>query len=183
LYSPGFYLDRDMPTLELLVAQRLGTLDANDRPALALVLPGGRRIGPADAPVTLRLASLEHHAKANEALPLCLDDVLINSDDDRCRAALAVLVVWLFLRDWRATFVAATALPLSVIPAFIGMHYLGFSLNVVTLLALSLVVGILVDEATVEIENIHRRMKQRGAGTLARIVFQNSITLYQQYFI
>ena len=53
-------------------------------------------------------------------------------------AVLAVLVVWLFLRDWRATFVTAVALPLSVIPAFIGMAYLGFSINVVTLLALSL---------------------------------------------
>jgi multidrug efflux pump subunit AcrB len=50
-------------------------------------------------------------------------------------AILAVLVVWLFLRDWRATFVSAVALPLSVIPAFIGMAYLGFSINVVTLLA------------------------------------------------
>ena len=74
-------------------------------------------------------------------------------------AILAVLVVWLFLRDWRATFVSAVALPLSVIPAFIGMHYLGFSLNVVTLLALSLVVGILVDDAIVEVENIVRHLR------------------------
>ncbi len=74
-------------------------------------------------------------------------------------AILAVLVVWLFLRDWRATFIAATALPLSVIPAFIGMHYLGFSLNTVTLLAMSLVVGILVDDAIVEIENIVRHLR------------------------
>ena len=74
-------------------------------------------------------------------------------------ALLAVLVVWLFLRDWRATFVSAVALPLSVIPAFIGMHYLGFSLNVVTLLALSLVVGILVDDAIVEVENIVRHLR------------------------
>jgi multidrug efflux pump subunit AcrB len=74
-------------------------------------------------------------------------------------AALAVLVVWLFLRDWRATFVSAVALPLSVIPAFIGMHYLGFSVNVVTLLALSLVVGILVDDAIVEVENIVRHLR------------------------
>jgi multidrug efflux pump subunit AcrB len=44
-----------------------------------------------------------------------------------------VIVVWLFLRDWRATFVSAVALPLSAIPAFIGMHYLGFSINVVSL--------------------------------------------------
>ena len=74
-------------------------------------------------------------------------------------AILAVLVVWLFLRDWRATFVTAVALPLSVIPAFIGMQALGFSINVVTLLALSLVVGILVDDAIVEVENIVRHLR------------------------
>jgi len=74
-------------------------------------------------------------------------------------ALLAVLVVWLFLRDWRATFVSAVALPLSAIPAFIGMHYLGFSVNVITLLALSLVIGILVDDAIVEVENIVRHLR------------------------
>jgi multidrug efflux pump subunit AcrB len=74
-------------------------------------------------------------------------------------AALAVLVVWLFLRDWRATFVSAVALPLSAIPAFIGMNQLGFSINVVTLLALSLVIGILVDDAIVEVENIVRHLR------------------------
>ncbi|WP_157263546.1 efflux RND transporter permease subunit [Azohydromonas aeria] len=74
-------------------------------------------------------------------------------------AFLAVVVVWFFLRDWRATFVAATALPLSVIPAFLGMWWLGFSINVVTLLSLSLVVGILVDDAIVEIENIVRHLR------------------------
>jgi len=70
-----------------------------------------------------------------------------------------VLVVWLFLRDFRATLVSAVALPLSVIPAFIGMAYLGFSINVVTLLALSLVIGILVDDAIVEVENIVRHLR------------------------
>jgi multidrug efflux pump subunit AcrB len=74
-------------------------------------------------------------------------------------AILAVIVVWFFLRDWRATFVAAVALPLSIIPTFLVMYLLGFSLNVVTLLALSLVVGILVDDAIVEIENIVRHMR------------------------
>lgn len=74
-------------------------------------------------------------------------------------ALLAVLVVWLFLRDFRATFVSAVALPLSVVPTFIGMHYFGFSINVVTLLALSLVVGILVDDAIVEVENIVRHLR------------------------
>ena len=75
-------------------------------------------------------------------------------------AVLAVLVVWAFLRSWRATLVAATALPLSVIPAFAVMHYgFGFTINVVTLLSLSLVVGILVDDAIVEIENIMRHLR------------------------
>jgi multidrug efflux pump subunit AcrB len=74
-------------------------------------------------------------------------------------AVLAVIVVWLFLRDWRATIVSATALPLSIIPAFAVMSYMGFTLNVVSSLALSLVVGILVDDAIVEIENIMRHLR------------------------
>ncbi|MBM3362188.1 MAG: efflux RND transporter permease subunit [Betaproteobacteria bacterium] len=74
-------------------------------------------------------------------------------------ALLAVLVVWVFLRDVRATFISAVALPLSVVPAFIGMAWLGFSINVVTLLALSLVIGILVDDAIVEVENIVRHLR------------------------
>jgi multidrug efflux pump subunit AcrB len=74
-------------------------------------------------------------------------------------AILAVLVVWIFLRDWRATLIAAAALPLSILPAFGVMYLFGFTLNVVTLLALSLVVGILVDDAIVEIENIMRHLR------------------------
>ncbi len=74
-------------------------------------------------------------------------------------AILAVIVVWLFLRDWRATLVAASALPLSIIPTFLGMYWFGFTLNTVTLLSLALVVGVLVDDAIVEIENISRHMR------------------------
>lgn len=74
-------------------------------------------------------------------------------------AFLAIVVVWFFLRDWRATLVAATALPLSILPAFGVMWLMGFTVNVVTLLALSLVVGILVDDAIVEIENITRHLR------------------------
>ena len=74
-------------------------------------------------------------------------------------ALLAVLVVWWFLRDWRATLVAAAALPLSVIPAFLGQYLFGYTLNTVTLLSLALVVGVLVDDAIVEIENISRHLK------------------------
>ncbi|MGO8083919.1 efflux RND transporter permease subunit [Rhizobium leguminosarum] len=74
-------------------------------------------------------------------------------------AILAIVVVWLFLRDWRATILSAVALPLSVIPTFLVMYLCGFSLNMITLLALSLVVGILVDDAIVEVENIARHLQ------------------------
>jgi multidrug efflux pump subunit AcrB len=78
-------------------------------------------------------------------------------------ALLALLVVWFFLRDWRATWVSAVALPLSIIPTFAVMHWFGFSLNLITLLALSVVVGILVDDAIVEIENIVRHLRMGKA--------------------
>jgi HAE1 family hydrophobic/amphiphilic exporter-1 len=77
-------------------------------------------------------------------------------------AALAVLVVWYFLRDVRATFISSVALPLSLLPTFGVMYVLNQSLNNVTLLGIALVVGILVDDAIVEIENIVRHMRQSG---------------------
>ncbi|PZU92760.1 MAG: ABC transporter permease [Chelatococcus sp.] len=74
-------------------------------------------------------------------------------------AVLAVVVVFLFLRNWRATLITAVALPLSAIPTFWAMELMGFSLNLVSLLGITLVTGILVDDAIVEIENIVRHMK------------------------
>jgi HAE1 family hydrophobic/amphiphilic exporter-1 len=75
---------------------------------------------------------------------------------------LASIVVFLFLRDWRSTAITAIAMPVSLIPTFVVMALFHFSLNVVTLLALTLVIGILVDDAIVEIENIQKRV-QAGA--------------------
>jgi len=74
-------------------------------------------------------------------------------------SVLAVVVVFFFLRDWRATLISALAIPLSAIPAFWFMDLMGFTLNTISLLALSLVAGILVDDAIVEIENIVRHMR------------------------
>jgi hydrophobic/amphiphilic exporter-1 (mainly G- bacteria), HAE1 family len=74
-------------------------------------------------------------------------------------ALLAVLVVFIFLKDWRATLITCVALPLSIIPTFWAMDVMGFSLNLVSLLAVTLVTGILVDDAIVEIENIVRHMR------------------------
>lgn len=74
-------------------------------------------------------------------------------------ALLAIIVVWWFLRDWRATLISASALPLSILPTFAVMSWLGYSLNTLTLLALAVIVGILVDDAIVEIENIERHSR------------------------
>ena len=92
-------------------------------------------------------------------------------------AVLAVLVVFLFLRDWRATLISAIAIPLSAIPAFWFMELMGFTLNMVTLLALSLVAGVLVDDAIVEIENIVRHMRMGKTAYQASIDAADEIGL------
>ena len=90
---------------------------------------------------------------------------------------LAVIVVFLFLRDWRATFISALAIPLSAIPAFWFMDLLGFTLNELSLLALSLVAGVLVDDAIVEIENIVRHMRMGKSAYQASIDAADEIGL------
>lgn len=92
-------------------------------------------------------------------------------------AILAVLVVFWFLRDWRATLVSAAALPLSIIPTFAAMYFLGFSLNLLTLLALALVIGILVDDAIVEVENIVRHLRMGKSPVQAALDASDEIGL------
>ncbi len=82
-------------------------------------------------------------------------------------SALVILVILVFLRDWRSTIVAMVAIPVSVIASFMVVAFFGASINVLTLLAIVLAIGIVVDDAIVEIENIHRRIEQRRAA-LAR---------------
>lgn len=92
-------------------------------------------------------------------------------------AILAVIVVYLFLRDWRATVISALAIPLSAIPAFWFMDMMGFTLNGLSLLALSLVAGVLVDDAIVEIENIVRHMRMGKSAYQASIDAADEIGL------
>ncbi|OYY91652.1 MAG: ABC transporter permease [Sphingomonas sp. 28-66-16] len=92
-------------------------------------------------------------------------------------AVLAVVVVFLFLRDWRATVISSIAIPLSAIPAFFFMDQLGFTLNFLSLLALSLVAGVLVDDAIVEIENIVRHMRMGKSAYQAAIDAADEIGL------
>ena len=92
-------------------------------------------------------------------------------------AILAVIVVFLFLRDWRATFISAVAIPLSAIPTFFFMDLMGFNLNFLSLLALGLVAGVLVDDAIVEIENIVRHMRMGKTAYQASIDAADEIGL------
>ncbi|MEN3972948.1 efflux RND transporter permease subunit [Sphingomicrobium sp. XHP0235] len=92
-------------------------------------------------------------------------------------AVLAVLVVFLFLRDFRATIIAAVAIPLSAIPAFFFMDLMGINLNFLSLLALALVAGVLVDDAIVEIENIVRHMRMGKTPYQASIDAADEIAL------
>ena len=120
-----------------------GDVDVAEKVAAALEEIAGSRPGTqfkiVDDSVTLTLANF-----------LSARSTLIEG------AILAVLVVFLFLRDWRATLIAAISLPLSAIPTFWVMELAGFSLNMLSLLAITLVTGILVDDSIVEIENIVR---------------------------
>jgi len=77
--------------------------------------------------------------------------------------ALAAIVVFAFLREWRSTVIAALAMPIALVPTFAAMALLGFSLNIITLLGLTLVIGVLVDDAIVEIENIEKRIEKGEA--------------------
>ena len=92
-------------------------------------------------------------------------------------ALLAIVVVFLFLRDWRATIISAVAIPLSAIPAFWFMDLMGFSLNQMSLLALAMVAGVLVDDAIVEVENIVRHMRMGKSAYQASIDAADEIGL------
>ena len=92
-------------------------------------------------------------------------------------AVLSVIVVFLFLRDWRATVISALALPLSALPTFWAMSLMGFSLNLVSLLAITLATGVLVDDAIVEIENIVRHMRNGQSPYRAAIEAADEIGL------
>jgi multidrug efflux pump subunit AcrB len=92
-------------------------------------------------------------------------------------ALLAVIVVFFFLRDWRATIISAIAIPLSAIPTFWFLDMMGFTLNFLSLLALSLVAGVLVDDAIVEIENIVRHMRMGKSAYQASIDAADEIGL------
>lgn len=107
-----------------------------------------KRLLPADVHINrIRSEAIFVH----QSYESCIEHLLLG-------AILAVIVIWLFLKDWRSAVISALAMPLSLIPTFVVMKWVGFTLNNMSLLGLSLVIGVLVDDAIVEIENIVRHM-------------------------
>ncbi len=141
--------------------------DLNGKPAVAFSIT--RSKGASEIVVAANVdKAIERLRKAHPAVKLSLIDDTVSYTRGVYEstmktliegAILAVFVVFIFLRDMRATVIAAIALPLSVIPTFWAMSMFGFSLNLVSLLAITIVTGILVDDAIVEIENIVRHIK------------------------
>jgi multidrug efflux pump subunit AcrB len=158
-------LDQVASVADTVAEQRSAAL-LNGKPVVGFEIARALRAGEVDVADGVR-AALDDLRKAHPDITVTeafnfVDPVIENYEGSMLLliegAILAVLVVWFFLREWRATLVSAVALPLSAIPAFAVMHWMGFTINVVTLLSLSLVVGILVDDAIVEIENIQRHL-------------------------
>lgn len=146
-----------------------------------------RAKGASDAAVAERIAEkVADIEKANPQVKLQLVDTQVTATVGSYHsaletlvegAALSIIVVFLFLRDMRATVVAALALPLSAIPTFWAIELMGFSLNMVSLLAITLVTGILVDDAIVEIENIVRHMRSGKSAYRASLEAADEIGL------
>ncbi len=157
----------ELATVSDTVAEQRSAALLNGKSVVGFEIVRSRGAGEVEVTVGVRAAlarlKVEHtDITVTEAFNF-VDPVIDNFEGSMALliegAILAVIVVWLFLGDWRATIVSATALPLSAIPTFGVMYLMGFSLNVVTLLSMSLVIGILVDDAIVEIENIMRHLR------------------------
>jgi multidrug efflux pump subunit AcrB len=157
----------DLGTVTDTIADRRTFARFNGEPVVALGIK--RSKGASDVVVA---AAVQKRIDALKAaypdVDLKLIDTSVNFTKGNYEAAistlfegaiLAVIIVFLFLRDIRATIIAAISLPLSIFPAFWAMDILGFSLNLVSFLAITLSTGILVDDAIVEIENIVRHMR------------------------
>jgi HAE1 family hydrophobic/amphiphilic exporter-1 len=158
----------DVADVGLGAAEERGFARLNGRPTVAFQIASTKGYSEVsmDRNVRAKIAELaKAHPEVKFSLILSTVDFTKDQFDSTIHVLLegmflAALVVFLFLRDWRSTLISALAMPLSLIPTFAAMLLFGFTLNAVTLLSLTLVIGILVDDAIVEIENIQKRIER-----------------------
>jgi hydrophobic/amphiphilic exporter-1 (mainly G- bacteria), HAE1 family len=164
---------RDVATVDDSLEEERSLAQVDGKSSIAVVLrkqSDANTIKVADA-VKKELPRLEGLAPAGTKVEVLLDNSKnIRGSVDAVKldlilgAVLAIAIIFLFLRDWRATFISALALPTSVIGTFAFVKVMGFTLNMMTTLALSLSIGILIDDAIVVIENIVRHRTELKAG-------------------
>ena len=149
-------------------AQSAANVDGKPTVLLALRRQSGTNTVAVADGVRERLARIRTRLPAGYALEIVRDEseyikAAVDTVEEHLvlGAILASLVVLLFLRNWRSTVIAALAIPASIVSTFAFMYAMGFSLNIITLLALTLSVGIVIDDAIVVLENVYRLMEER----------------------
>ena len=150
-------------------AETAGNVDGKSAVILAIRRQSGTNTVAVVEDVTKRLNTLRPRLPAGYKLEIVRDQSDFIKDSVKTvqehlvvGAILAALVVLLFLRNWRSTLIAAIAIPASIVSTFALMYAMGFTLNILTLLALTLAVGIVIDDAIVVLENIYRHMEEKG---------------------
>ncbi|MFB3819368.1 MAG: efflux RND transporter permease subunit [Candidatus Methylomirabilales bacterium] len=154
-------------------AETAGNVDGKAAVVLAVRRQSGTNTVEVTRGVTERLDALRPRLPAGYSMEVVQDQSVYIKDSVKTvqehlivGAFLAALVVLLFLRNWRSTIIAAVAIPASIVSSFALMYAMGFTLNILTLLALTLAVGIVIDDAIVVLENIYRHMEEKGLGAM-----------------
>jgi HAE1 family hydrophobic/amphiphilic exporter-1 len=150
-------------------AETAGNVDGKSAVILAVRRQSGTNTVTVVEAVTKRINALRSRLPAGYSIEIVRDQSVFIKDSVRTvqehlvvGAILAALVVLLFLRNWRSTLIAAIAIPTSIISTFALIYAMGFTLNMLTLLALTLAVGIVIDDAIVVLEIIYRYMEEKG---------------------
>jgi HAE1 family hydrophobic/amphiphilic exporter-1 len=156
---------KDVATVVDGIAERrsMAFYDGNEAVGLDIIRQVGANTVDVAEHVKQKLAELKNELPSDILIEIATDnsifieeavaDVISNIE---IGGALAVVVIFFFLASWRTTLISALAIPTSIIASFFGMYMLGFSVNFMSLLGLSIAVGLLIDDAIVVVENIHR---------------------------
>jgi HAE1 family hydrophobic/amphiphilic exporter-1 len=177
---------RDVARIEDGVQEKRSHSELNGKSAVALIVrkQSGTNTVEVAHKVKKAVKELEKRVPAGVTLAVPMDNSLVIErviDDVQFDvlfgAVLAILIIMLFLHNWRATLISALAIPTSIVATFAFIQAMGYTFNMLTMLALSLSIGILVDDAIVVIENIHRHLEMGKSPMKAAADATNEIGL------
>ena len=191
---------RDVGIAELGAEDRKNSIRRNGVPMVSTVIipqPGANQIEISDE-VMLRLEQMRKDLPDDISLNIAFDSTKfvrasINEVGETIVMAfiLVIIIIFLFLRDWRVTLIPTVVIPVSLIGSFFVMYLFGFSINVLSVLAIVLAVGLVVDDAIVVTENIYRKIEKgmspieagkEGSKEILFAVVSTTITLVSVFF-